>query len=784
MPTRLVSAAALLLALLFAPFAAFAQCPPTVPVQGPPIQFQVFPTDNWWNVDISAAPVDSNSANFINFIGPTRGLHPDFGGTAGGNDIYGIPYAVVDGSQPKKAVDFEYWDESDGVDMSTGEGIPFYPIPAQAITQPHWIEGGEPGSVDQRGETDRHLLMIDCTNRHLYELYHVWYSTAQQKWYAVSGAFFDMDTNNRRPDGWTSADASGLAIFPGLVRYDEAGDPNVPEIRHALRLTVRSVNGYVYPASHNAGNTAGALPLGARLRLKTNVNGSDPAMRTSDPIARKIFRAMQKYGLIVIDNGSDMYVTGTFDVRWNNGVLNPAFNQIKASDFEVIQRGWRPTSNPAALNAVSASPNPVTGGQNSTGQVTLTAGAPSGGANVALSRGSSTVFNVPSSVTVPSGATSATFNITTTVPASQTTGTLTATYAGVTRTTAITVNPPPAALSAVSASPNPVIGGQASTGQVTLTAAAPTGGAVVVLTRVGSAFDIPGSVTVPAGATSATFPISTTPPATTTTGTITASYNGVDRSTSFTVNPVPAALASLGTNPGTVTGGDPSTGLVTLTTGAPPGGATIALSRTGSTAFTVPASVTVPQGATTATFNIPTTPPASQSTGTISATYAGVTRTATLTVNPLPPPTLSIEDGARVEGNSGQAPISFTVRLSRAIASPVTYSVSTANGSGRYKTYSAAQAGSDYVARALTGQSIAPGQTTATFQVQVNGDTTAENREYFVVDLAVQSGAVLGDGRAIGVIVDDDPGIQAGTGMQRGNVPPVQPGPARPRGNP
>ena len=147
--------------------------------------------------------------------------------------IYGMPYAVVDASQLKLAVSFQYWDESDGVDLATGQGKAFYPIPTQAITQPHWLEGGAPANVDQRAIADRHLLMVDCANNHLYELYNVTYSSAQGVWLAGSGAFFDMNSNARRPDGWTSADAAGLAIFPGLVRYDEAYNPAVAEIGHA-----------------------------------------------------------------------------------------------------------------------------------------------------------------------------------------------------------------------------------------------------------------------------------------------------------------------------------------------------------------------------------------------------------------------------------------------------------------------------------------------------------------------------------------------------------------------
>lgn len=292
----------------------------------------LFPPNNWWNTDVSAAPIDPASDDLIAFIqqpyAEPRGLHPDFGGDAGGGDVYGFPFIQVDASQPKQVVSFvAYPDESDGV------GVPFYPIPDEAISLSGWVEGGQPGNVDQRDEGDRHILIVDTTNNHLYELYNVWHNGTQ--WEAGSGAFFDMNTNDRRPEGWTSADAAGLAILPGLVRYDEVHGED--EIRHALRVTVRSTNGHVYPASHTAGATAGALPMGARLRLKAAV---DISSYPSD--VQKIFRAFKKYGLIVADNGSDLYVSGAYDTRWDNGVLNPAFRALKASDFEVVQLGWQP----------------------------------------------------------------------------------------------------------------------------------------------------------------------------------------------------------------------------------------------------------------------------------------------------------------------------------------------------------------------------------------------------------------------------------------------------------
>jgi hypothetical protein len=300
-----------------------------------PTPLPLFPANNWWNVDVSNAPVDAKSSSYINFIGGTRTLHPDFGGEAapGSTRIYGFPYIVVDGTQAKRAVQFRYADESDGVNHTTGQSIPFYPIPDEAITQKHWVEGGDPGNVDKRGEVDRHLIIVDRDNRHLYELYNVFYDGT--KWLASSGAFFDLKTNDRRTDGWTSADAAGLAILPGLVRYDEAFGPD--EIEHAFRVTVRATNGYVFPASHRAGSTTGALPMGARLRLKSTVN-----LSSFTPQLQKIFRAMQRYGLIVADNGTDMFISGAFDKRWSNDVLNPAFRALTAANFEVIELGWHP----------------------------------------------------------------------------------------------------------------------------------------------------------------------------------------------------------------------------------------------------------------------------------------------------------------------------------------------------------------------------------------------------------------------------------------------------------
>ncbi len=300
----------------------------TTPPPSPSTSLIGFPSDNWWNLDISNAPVDPNSAAYISFVnnGLARRLHPDFGGP------YGMPYLIVDDTTPKVAVQFGYASESDGVDHTTNQSFPFYPIPVQAITQRFMVEGAEPGNVDLRSVNDRHILLINKDRRQIYELWNVFYDGT--KWLAGSGAFFDMNTNNRRQEGWTSADAAGLAILPGLIRYDEAFGTD--EIKHAFRVTVRATNGFVFPASHRAGSTPGALPMGARLRLKSTVNLSAyPAE------IQRIYRAMQRYGLIVADNGADMFISGAYDPRWNNDILNPAFAGLSANDFEVITLGYR-----------------------------------------------------------------------------------------------------------------------------------------------------------------------------------------------------------------------------------------------------------------------------------------------------------------------------------------------------------------------------------------------------------------------------------------------------------
>jgi hypothetical protein len=303
------------------------------PLPGP---LPLFPADNWWNVDVTSAPVDLGSAGFLSFIGVSRGLHPDFGGNGVVfPQIYGMVYVTVPGTQPLVPVVFDYWDQSD---PGAPGRPPGYPIPDEAKTQTKWFEGGYAGNSGAGG--DKHMLIVDRDHRLLFETWDTRCVPAGApgcSWQAGSGAVFPLDSNLRRTDTWTSADAAGLAILPGLVRWDEAygADP----IRHAFRFTVRDTNGYVFPASHEAGSRSGAPPMGTRLRLKASKTVSSP-----DAGVQRIVQAMRTYGLIVADNGSDMYIQGTYDTRWDNGILNPAFGSLVAGDFEVIQLGWKPAT--------------------------------------------------------------------------------------------------------------------------------------------------------------------------------------------------------------------------------------------------------------------------------------------------------------------------------------------------------------------------------------------------------------------------------------------------------
>lgn len=276
---------------------------------GPPVllgECPMFPPDNPWNQDVSGLPVDPGSARYIASIGSTSPLRPDFGE----DQAAGIPYLVVPPSQPMTQVRFlTYPRESD-----PGP----YPIPPNA-------------PVEKSG--DSHVLVVRTGECRLYELFAAEYNSAQGAWDAANGAIFDLRSNRTRPANWTSADAAGLPVLPGLVRYDEI---QAGEIRHALRFTVPTTQaGFIAPATHATGrNTDPAQPpMGLRLRLSARVDLSRFTGAT-----RIILRALQRYGMLVADNGGAWFLTGAPDPRWQDEDLRQ-LRQIRGSDFEVVQTG-------------------------------------------------------------------------------------------------------------------------------------------------------------------------------------------------------------------------------------------------------------------------------------------------------------------------------------------------------------------------------------------------------------------------------------------------------------
>jgi hypothetical protein len=269
----------------------------------------VFPSTNVWNTRIDSVPVHPQSAAFVSSMGVSGHLHPDFGSGLIDGAPFGIPITTVTGTQPKVPVTFDYADESD-----PGP----YPVPHTAR-----IEGGSSSTGD------RHVIVEDTSNCVLYELYDA-HPHSNGSWTAGSGAKFNLRSNALRPAGWTSADAAGLPILAGLVRYDEVA---AGRIDHAIRITVQhSRNTYLWPARHKASSLTSASlpPMGLRLRLKSTVDISHfPAQ------ARVVAQALKTYGAIVADNGSNWYISGTQDSRWDNSALN-ALKSLIGNQFEAV----------------------------------------------------------------------------------------------------------------------------------------------------------------------------------------------------------------------------------------------------------------------------------------------------------------------------------------------------------------------------------------------------------------------------------------------------------------
>jgi hypothetical protein len=278
----------------------------------------VFPSDNPWNQDITDLPVHESSAAYIASIGASDNLHPDFG-TEWAGAPNGIPYVAVTAATALVDVAFLYADESD-----PGP----YPIPPDPP-----IEGGPDGTGD------RHILMIDWSRCMLWELYAAWPpgegdNPHTDRWYAGSGAIFDLTSNDLRPDYWTSADAAGLPVFPGLVRYEEVVEEGV--IDHALRFTVSSSQrAFIHPATHYASSSTDPdlPPMGLRLRLRDDydVTGFPSEVQV-------ILQALKTYGMLVADNGSDWFISGAPDPRWSDDNL-AELHSVQGSEFEVVYTG-------------------------------------------------------------------------------------------------------------------------------------------------------------------------------------------------------------------------------------------------------------------------------------------------------------------------------------------------------------------------------------------------------------------------------------------------------------
>lgn len=296
-------------------------------VSGCPLQ----PANSIWNVRVDTLPVAANSSSYVSTIGSTRTLHPDFGAGMWDGGPIGIPFITVSGGQPGVAVTFDYDDQSDHA---------LYPVPPDAP-----IEGGS------QSQGDRHVLVVDSTNCKLYELYYA-FPQPDGTWHAGSGAIFDLTSNVLRPDTWTSADAAGLPILPGLVRYDEVA---AGEIRHAIRFTAPvTQKRHVWPARHDASsNTSStAPPMGQRFRLKASFDIS------SYPTAvRVILTALKQYGMILADNGSSWYLSGVPDARWNDDELVTWLQRVPGSAFEAVDvSSLMIDPNSGQAGAVSAPP--------------------------------------------------------------------------------------------------------------------------------------------------------------------------------------------------------------------------------------------------------------------------------------------------------------------------------------------------------------------------------------------------------------------------------------------
>jgi hypothetical protein len=561
----------------------------------------VFPSNNVWNTPVNNLPVDPRSSTYVNTIGASSPLHPDYSSTG-----YGIPFNIVPASQPRVAVSSYYSSESD-----PGP----YPIPPDAQ-----VEGG----------SDMHVLVVDEGNCKLYEF---WEGELQSdgSWTAGSAAVFDLNSNILRPPTWTSADAAGLPILPGLIRYDEVA---AGHIDHAIRMTApQTLDQFIWPARHQASSLTGSQypPMGERFRLKASFDITPYSAQV-----QVILTALKTYGTILADNGSSWFLTGESNPNWNDDDMHN-ITQLTGSDMEAVDTSTLaadPNSaavagSPLALAGIYLDQRGVSAGDTVNAEAILTAPAPSGGAEVAIASSNPGVVSAPTTVTIPAGATSTPVALTiesifNTTPAVLSSGYMSATAPspvlfvdGLSGTTT-------PLLSALQISPTTVSGGTATTGTIRLTSAASASGTVVSLSSSQpAAAATPASITVPSGATSASFSVTTYSAASNATATITARLNGETLGIPVTVLPGPQGTApvisSFVAAPSSIVLGQPS--FLSWTVSGSPAptlsinngvgtvtGASVGVSPTTTTTYTLTASNGAGIATAEATVTVTTTP--------------------------------------------------------------------------------------------------------------------------------------------------------------------------------
>jgi hypothetical protein len=465
---------------------------------------QMFPANNVWNTPVDTLAVSASSATYVNTIGATAHLFPDFWSNVGG-----LFLNVAPASQPRVPVTARYSAESD-----PGP----YPIPPDARVQ---------------AGSDLHLIVIDSGNCKLYEM---WDSVKQAdgSWSVGAAAIFDLHSNILRPPTWTAASAAGLPIMPGTVTFDEVA---AGQINHAIGMTVpHTQDAYVWPATHEASSLTGSQypPMGARFRLKA---GFDVTPYPAE--VQVILKALKKYGAMVDDNGAAWFLNGLQDPRWNNTNLH-TITQVLGSNMEAVDTSHMIVAansavvagSPVALDGIYVDHRQVAAGTPVNGQVILTAPAPAGGAVVSLVSSNPAAATAPASVAVPAGSATASFKVTINSVAQTTPVTISGTHSSVTAhspellVTGTTGQAGPM-LSSFALAPTSIVGGASITAIVTLTAAAPSGGALITLASSNSkAVPVPATITIAAGATSGMAPVPTNPQSATTTVNVTASMKG------------------------------------------------------------------------------------------------------------------------------------------------------------------------------------------------------------------------------------------------------------------